>query len=338
MKRWAPRFVRVFCVFAFSAPGIAESPLLTDALVESSRRGLTFLAQHQNRDGSFGVDSRDRDPHLGVSALVGLSLLSGGHLPARGDHGELGSRLLEYVLSSGDEKSGLLANDRTLNQPMYGHAFATLYLAQVYGNDRRPPLARPLRRAVDLIVASQSPQGGWRYFPGSTDADLSVTACQISALRAARNVGIPIPAETLSRATGFVLACRNGNGSFRYQVEFGHASFPLTAAGLTSLYQLGRRRENELDPGFRWLSDYFPEGDKPVRGHFLYGQLYALQAAYQRNDGTFDRWYLRLRDRLLEDQLANGSFKSPAIGDLYGTAMSLLLLQLPYHFSPLLLR
>ena len=38
---------------------------------------------------------------------------------------------------------------------------------------------------VWLIVRTQNDQGGWRYQPVKYDADLSVTICQIMALRAA---------------------------------------------------------------------------------------------------------------------------------------------------------
>ena len=47
-------------------------------------------------------------------------------------------------------------------------------------------LRATLKRAVDLIVASQNSKGGWRYYPESTDADISVTICQIMALRGAQ--------------------------------------------------------------------------------------------------------------------------------------------------------
>ena len=44
-----------------------------------------------------------------------------------------------------------------------------------------------LTRAVQLIIETQNAEGGWRYHPHRADADLSVTICQIMALRAARN-------------------------------------------------------------------------------------------------------------------------------------------------------
>ena len=39
--------------------------------------------------------------------------------------------------------------------------------------------------AVRCIQNAQNREGGWRYLPGAEDADMSVTVCQVMALRAA---------------------------------------------------------------------------------------------------------------------------------------------------------
>jgi len=313
-------------------------PLLTADVARAVESGYDFLEAHQNRDGSFGTDSEDRDAHVGVTALVGLAWLAGGELPGRGPRGRAVERCLEAVLASLDAESGLLATERTLSQPMYGHAFATLFLAECYGMSRDARVGKALRRAIDLIVAAQNPEGGWRYYPGSHDADLSVTACQVSALRAARNAGVAVPAATIDRAIAYVLSCARPDGSFRYQIRYGHPSFHLTSAGVTILHQLGLGDRPEAERGFDWIAPFFPEGERPVRGHLTYGMFYALQAAWQRGDGSFERWYPRVRDLLLARQRDDGAFDEPPVGDLYGTSMALFLLQLPRHSLPVLLR
>ena len=62
---------------------------------------------------------------------------------------------------------------------------------------RRPEIREKLQKAVRLIINTQNNEGGWRYQPVRADADLSVTICQINALRAARNAGIFVPKETV---------------------------------------------------------------------------------------------------------------------------------------------
>ena len=52
---------------------------------------------------------------------------------------------------------------------MYGHVFATLFLAEVYGMAHRADLRETLRKAIRLIVNTQNDEGGWRYQPVRAD-------------------------------------------------------------------------------------------------------------------------------------------------------------------------
>ena len=78
---------------------------------------------------------------------------------------------------------------------MYDHGFATLALAECYGmvDDKR--IAPALKKCVDLILEAQkkNPRHGWRYTPDTQSADTTVSGCQLVALLAARNAGIPVP-------------------------------------------------------------------------------------------------------------------------------------------------
>src|SRR5690606_19255742 len=133
-------------------------------------------------------------------------------------------------------RPGFLTNQRGGGHgPMYGHGFATLFLAEVYGMVNEPNLRRDLhgtlRRAISVIINSQNQEGGWRYQPVRGDADLSVTICQIMALRAARNAGISVPASVAQNCTRYVQRCQDPNsGGFRYQTFGGAPGFARTAA------------------------------------------------------------------------------------------------------------
>jgi hypothetical protein len=142
-----------------------------------------------------------------------------------------------------------------------------------------------------------------------------------------------------------VIACFDpSERAFRYQAGRGHASFHLTAAAIVALHGLGLGARPEIEAAFPTVAESFPGGPKKIAGHFLYGQFYALQAAYFRDAtkvadaATFSPWYARVRDKLLAEQRADGAIDEPAIGDLYGTAMGLVVLELPYHFLPILTR
>ena len=66
-------------------------------------RGLAFLGNTQNRDGSFG-DSPLFHGNLAVSSLAGLALLAGGHVPGRGAFGNNVLRAIQFVLSKEQQK------------------------------------------------------------------------------------------------------------------------------------------------------------------------------------------------------------------------------------------
>jgi len=114
---------------------------------------------------------------------------------------------------------------------MYSHAFATLFLAEAYGMAGGATCKAALARAVNLIVDCQNQHGGWRYNPLDREVDLSVTVCQLQALRAARNIGIKVPKSTIDLAARYVVDSAvtaeynaqqgiwgsNPLGTFRYQ-------------------------------------------------------------------------------------------------------------------------
>jgi hypothetical protein len=178
-------------------------------LMEAARpaidKGLKFLATRQQEDGSFTGGGYGRN--AAVVALGGIAWLSSGSTPGRGPYGEQINRATAYLLDH-SSPSGFLSVDGAMSHgPMYEHGFATLFLSEVYGMSPRDDLRQKLSRAIDVIVNSQNAEGGWRYQPRREDADISVTICQVMALRAARNAGLRVPNETVDRCVEYVKKC-----------------------------------------------------------------------------------------------------------------------------------
>src|SRR5262249_40893285 len=149
--------------------------------------------------------------------------MAGGSQPNRGPYGRHVMRALRFILNHSQtwgENRGFLHNPAgSPHGPMYGHGFATLFLAEVSGMVHeaalRKQLDEKLHRAVDLILGGQNMEGGWRYMPKSLDADISVTICQIMALRAARNAGIAVPKSKVDACVRYVKGCQDpGAGWF----------------------------------------------------------------------------------------------------------------------------
>ncbi len=311
---------------------------ITKELARSIERGLAFLASSQNDDGSFGRGRYGR--HVGIASLAALAFMADGNLPGRGRYGEQVSRALEFVLANKSE-SGLLAAESTTG-PMYGHGFATLFLGEIYGMNSTDSRVRDaLVRAIDLILNSQNDEGGWRYNPVPYDADVSVTICQVMAMRSARNAGIKISKDTIDRAVRYVRDCQNADGGFRYMRQPGSSAWPRTAAGVTSLFYAGVYEDDSIERGLEYLSGnstIATTGGTQMVAHYFYGQYYATQAMYLAGGDRWEKWWSRVREELIAIQSDDGSWIDHQAGESYATAMALIVLQMPNRYLPIFQR
>ena len=345
---------------------LAQAPTaLNEESLQAANRGLQWLAEHQSLDGSWRADVgykleegyqvwNPSAPHIGVTALAGMAFLSGGHVPGRGPYGENVERATTFLLSR-IRTDGYITGNETR---MYSHAFATLFLAEIYGMNQRNDVRKTLQKAVNLIVASQNDQGGWRYQPHVADADMSVAACQVMALRAARNIGLEVPRSTIDHAVKYVRdsavrrddpyfgAHGNIQGSFRYQPDYrARASFALTAAGITILHGAGVYGDQDIEQGFQALeaelevfsSDY----GAAEKGHyyFYYGHYYAVQAFHIAGGVRYRKYLKHIQRTLLALQRKEGSWpNTTGPGKAYSTATACLILQIPKEYLPIFQR
>lgn len=332
----------------------------------AAERGLKYLAAEQLPDGSWAADvgykleegyrvwNRDA-AHVGVTSLAGMAFLAGGHVPGRGPYGDVVDKSVDYILKQVQQDGYITSNETR----MYSHAFATLFLAEVYGMSRREDLRPALQKAVDLIVASQNEQGGWRYQPHVADADMSVAACQVLALRSARNIGIQVPVSTIDAAVSYVRksAVRDDDpdwsinigarpGEFRYQPDLqSRATFPLTAAGITILHGAGVYADADIEKGIdrleRQLKTFTRRNGDRAKGHyyFYYGHYYAVQAFHILGGERYRNYLRTVTDELLVMQRADGSWpNNTGPGINYGTATACLILQIPKEYLPIFTR
>jgi hypothetical protein len=295
------------------------------------KRALRWLATNQSSDGSWG-DSRS-SADVGIVGLCALAFMSAGHQPGRGPYGEVLTKATGY-LAQNCQRTGLIYNPQAnAGGPMYGHGFATLALAELYGMSRRNDLRDKLENAVALIIRTQNSEGGWRYQPRVADADISVVICQIMALRAAANAGVHVPKDTTARAIEYVKRCANNpDGGFSYQATSRSGSGQArTGAGCLSLIVMGQRKSEECERGLEYLMNR-PPGSR--EGHVFYALYYCTQAMYQAGGKYHRYWYPRCAEYLLRSQRADGSwYDSP--GYAYATAMGVLALQVPAALLPI---
>jgi hypothetical protein len=326
-----------------------EEPVLADVVTPAAQKaidqGLDFLSRSQHHDGSFGTGQYHGN--VAITSLAALAFMAGGHQPRRGLHGGAVQSCLQYVLDQEEGRRGYLHTTAgSSHGPMYSHGFGTLFLGEVHAMVSAPELRMrlraTLRRAVDLIIASQNNKGGWRYTPESTDADISVTICQIMALRSARNAGFSVPKETVDRCIEYVRSCQEPEGGFRYMDRGGVAAFARTAAGVVALYSAGVYKDPAVDNGLRYLMRFKPnQGQAGQDLHYYYGQYYAAQAMWTAGGAYWSTWYPLIRDELINKTCRfrqDGSWPDAMICSHYATAMACIILQIPNNYLPILQR
>jgi hypothetical protein len=326
--------------------GSASKDMVTPATQRCIDRGLEYLVRKQRPDGSFG-----EGPYSGnvaITSIAGLAFMAAGHQPGRGPRGKVVIDALEYVLAQEDgKKAGFLNNPgASPHGPMYGHGFGTLFLAEAHGTvsgkGLREKLSDKLKRAVDLIINTQNGEGGWRYQPEKRDADISVTICQIMALRAARNAGLHVPKSTVDKCIEYVKSCQSHDGGFRYMKQGGPPAFARTAAGVVALFSAGVYTGHEVDSGLKYLMERykpnqaFPRRDMPDL-HYFYGHYYAAQAMWTKGGTYWSEWFPAIREELVaRARLRDDGSWTDSICSHYATAMACIILQIPNNYLSIL--
>lgn len=335
-------FALVFVSFASALPAqeVAYPPGVTKEIQDAVDRGLEWLARNQASDGSWRNAGGYGSYPAAMTGLAGMALLAGGHTPTRGRYYGQVRRAVAFLRKHADPGTGVISVPAEEGRSMYGHGFATLFLASVYGMEEdvreQERLKRILDKAVGLISAAQSSAGGWIYTPDSNSDEGSVTVTQIQALRACRMAGIVVDKKTVDRAVDYIRRCQNPDGSIRYSLHSGGEGRPaITAAGVAVLYNAGVYDDQPfVDKAVQYCKRHIQVTVNNT-GHHFYAHLYWSQALYQRGGSDWSDYYAKMAAWLLRQQQKDGSWEGDGVGSVYGTAIALTILQLPWAYVPI---
>jgi hypothetical protein len=295
-----------------------------DAVVSTAvGRGLDALAALQAADGGY-------ESCAGITGLAGLAFLASGSTPWRGPHAAACARAVDFVLARQDRATGYLGHDQAR---MYGHGFATRFLATAYGSAPDARVRPALAAALDLLIRSQAEDGSWSYDPDQRPGDVSITACQIMALRAAWDAGVGDARSVAAseRAVAFVRRLARGGDGYAYSIanpdtRHGLAALPRAAAAATCLAAAGDAAPGDplLGPALALVRRYAVEHAQGGR-HRWYGLHYAaLAVAMAGSETDREAWRDEVVPVVLGFQQIDGSwpaFEGPGTG--YGTAMAI---------------
>jgi hypothetical protein len=333
-------------VLSQARAAIPDSQEMSAAAQAACKRGLAYLAANQRPNGSFNSYAQGYGDTTGIVGACALAFMGMGYTPDSGEYGTNIARCTQYLVRHA-QSNGVIFGGSHDGMPMYHHGLATLALAEIWGMSQDKALRDVVRRATDLIVSVQEMRpgghfGGWRYQPMMCGADLSVTVMELMALRAAKDAGVYVPKETIDLGIKYVLRQYHAStGSFSYGSGGGsEGNFPMTGAGILALQVAGNYRAKEIDQGVKYLLQYQPVGSRDTRDAFyFYGNYYAAMGIYQAQSKgaagikAWNQWYPAICKQLIETQRGDGSWKGGY--DPYGTAMAILILEIPCRYLPI---
>jgi hypothetical protein len=327
---------------------------LTEAAVA---RGLRWLANHQNSDGSWSLAGFRRAGDCNCSgegfykdkapgtALALLPFLGAGQTHLAGKYSGTVSRgvrwLIEHQAADGDLRAG--ASDKA----MYAHGQATIVLCEAFAMTGDEKLRGPAQRALDFIALAQYDDGGWRYTPGprKLQGDTSVVGWQLMALQSARAANLNVPAETWQRAGEFLDSVQHRDGAlYSYQTDLGPTP-AMTAEGLLCRMYLGWRKDRPgIVRGSRWLLDNHSPSAKEPNFYYWY---YGTQVLHHYGGREWDEWNLHMRDVLVNSQETRGHVAGSWAprdkydrdgGRIYTTSLAICTLEVYYRHLPIFRR
>lgn len=319
-------------------------PLVTAQTDEAIRKGLTFLVSVQHPDGAFRENGHYGTYPVAMTALAGLAISGSGSTPTQGKYSPQIRKLLTFLLES-SQRNGLICRPgEEASRSMYGHGFSMLFLAQAMGmeenKDRLGQIGHVLKKGVRLSERSQSRLGGWLYTPDMSGDEGSVTITQVQALRAARNAGVAVPKQVIDRAMRYLEKSVQPDGGIAYRVGMLGSRPPITAAAVACWFNAGQYDNPMALRALAYCKTTIDTGrdQRGTYGHWSYAHLYLAQVMYLRGGEDWGEYYPKIRETLLAAQQADGSWEGDAVGNVYGTAIALIILQLPYNNLPIMQR
>jgi hypothetical protein len=216
-----------FCIFGLGLSLRGQNPDeggISPEVRQCVKRAVAWLLTQQRPQGCFmDADHNEAVPQASgaMTALTIMGLSSVGNMPSDPTpEGRAMIRALKFMTESivPTDEGYLGQADRSR---MYGHGIMTLMYAEMLGQTLDDAMDKKIRgrlkNAIDLIIHSQdvikseANRGGWRYEPGSSDADISVSVWQVtqaSMCQASRSTGPWNTSNAATAASVMRTACR----------------------------------------------------------------------------------------------------------------------------------
>lgn len=325
----------------------------TPASEQAVELALRWLADHQSNDGGWTFYLKDdlspcegrceNPPQVGAeqarprAAATGLSLLAflgAGYTHQSGRYSETVRRGLYFL--RGQMRSTSRGGDFGTDS-MYGHAMATLAMAEAAAMTDDPDLREAVSDLTTFIISARNAESGWGYNPGGP-GDITLTGWQVMALLGAKRLHIALPTNLIYEVRQYVDSLSPDQG-----IHFGYKDPTprptTTAIGLTIQMYLGRSPEITFQR--LGLDELARLG--PLRTN-VYHNYYASLALHHARHAGWEQFNQTLREHLVATQSQQGHMRGSwhfpdrygdVGGRLYTTAMCAMILEIYYRYLPL---
>jgi hypothetical protein len=338
----------------------------------SVAKALKWIASKQQADGSW--TEFDNQYPITMTAISGMALLMEGSTIRKGKYKDNIRKAVTFLKQQANHKNGMIGKPDTPGESgryMFGHGFAMMFLASVYGKEEgegRKELEQILVKAAQFSHDGQTRRkswrnekidvGGWGYVSareGHNFDEGSSTVTQVQALRAVRNAGITVPPNAIPMAVEYLKDSTNGEGGITYRLDQGargqgEGKPALTAAAISCGFSAGEYKSEEVKKWFKFCQSRLGGVGRARFGHDEYSQYYYAQAVYILGDDgwgklfpkddkkdwvTWTRYKETAFTALFRSQDADGSWTGGHVGPKFITAFHACILQLDDAALPL---
>jgi len=319
----------------------------TEKSERAVERALRYLADTQQGNGRWTTVTdrhtrRVRKAGQSDIALTGLAVLcnlAAGYTPATAnDYQKTVGRGLNYLMARQRSDGSLWEGGGR----MYGHAIATLALAEAAAMTSDPTYRKAAFKGSEYILRAQHRSGGgWRYAPGER-GDTSVVGWCVMALHSTERLGMKIPRKT--RDGAFRYLHRVGGGRTRVLAGYQSRS-PSPAMSAEAAFSRMLLGQELTDAQQNELGTYLIREGRQRDNYYCW--YYTSLALFQMGGKPWEKWNPKIRDYLITLQRRGGSDEGswPANGKyaghngggkIYTTAMATLTLEVYYRYLPIL--
>lgn len=320
----------------------------------SASRGLRWLLQAQNRDGSWGLDAATPSD-ITCTSIAALALMAGGNTERGGPDPESVAavrKAVGFVAKRVDRTRGDFSQgQQTLPQRKLGAQvdsfFAAVLLSQTFGQrgvwgsveleDFKDHISVLVRR----ILKTQESDGSWNK---ETFGSLKGTCMAWLALRAASSVGLDVEKAPLRKIIALVLQQYNPASKLfdKMNRDGGYQAIYSTGSCLRVLYGMGQGNSCQAREATDAFMNYVktPQNGAAyltVEGEDYLSAALMSQALLIEQDERWRIWSPWITGELEKRQAKDGSWTTTACisGRTFATACAVLALQTHARLLPI---